>query len=32
MQLMYGAAQRGNKQQVMHVTQVLAEAYRSGNQ
>jgi len=32
MQLMYGAAQRGHKQQVMHVTQVLAEAYRSGNQ
>jgi len=28
MQLMYGAAQRGNKQQVRHVTQVLAEAYR----
>lgn len=27
MQLMYGAAQRGHKQQVRHVTQVLAEAY-----
>jgi glycolate oxidase iron-sulfur subunit len=28
MQLAYGAAQRGHKQQVRHVTQVLAEAYR----